>query len=230
MFVVLFEVDPASGLLDSYLGVAKALRPELEQVDGFIENVRYRSLQREGWLLSVSSWRDEKAVVRWRTAANHHKAQVTGRSRILGDYHLRVGQFIADTQLPPGQELREQRLDTTDAGAGTLATLVTARRPDDWKTGSSAADGAKFLGLDRHSGGAPVDWDIYEAILTPGDLILMLVWKDQAALDDFAYRMQPPETHRIRHVRIVRDYGMYDRREAPQYYPEVENRHHVTAA
>jgi hypothetical protein len=25
--------------------------------------------------------------------------------------------------------------------------------------------------------------------------------------------------HRV--VRIVRDYGMFDRREAPQYYPEV---------
>jgi hypothetical protein len=27
---------------------------------------------------------------------------------------------------------------------------------------------------------------------------------------------------RHRHVRIVRDYGLFDRREAPQFYPEVE--------
>jgi heme-degrading monooxygenase HmoA len=225
MFVVLFEVNPASGLLDSYLNFAKALRPELEQIDGFIENVRYGSLQREGWLLSVSSWRDEKAVVRWRTKANHHQAQATGRSKILGDYHLRVGQFTADTQLPRGQELREQRLDATDVGAGQLATLITARRPDDWKPGASAADSAKSMGLDRDSSGGLVDWDIYEAILTPGDLILMLVWKDQAALDAFANRLELTETHRVRHVRIIRDYGMYDRREAPQYYPEVEKKH-----
>ena len=26
---------------------------------------------------------------------------------------------------------------------------------------------------------------------------------------------------RLRQVRVVRDYGMYDRRENPQYYPEV---------
>jgi heme-degrading monooxygenase HmoA len=225
MFVVLFEVNPASGLLDSYLGLAKTLRPELEQVDGFIENVRYGSLQREGWLLSVSSWRDEKAVVRWRTTANHHQAQATGRSRILGDYHLRVGQFVADTQLPPGQELREQRLDTTDVGAGTLATLVTAKRPDGWRTESSTVDIAKFMGFDGHSGDGLVEWDIYEAILTPGDLTLMLVWKDRAALDDFDSTKKLPETHRIRHVRIIRDYGMYDRREAPQYYPEIEKKH-----
>ena len=24
------------------------------------------------------------------------------------------------------------------------------------------------------------------------------------------------------HVRVVRDYGMFDRREVPQYYPDVE--------
>jgi hypothetical protein len=32
--------------------------------------------------------------------------------------------------------------------------------------------------------------------------------------------MLPPRG-RLRHVRIVRDYGMFDRREAPQYYAPV---------
>jgi len=27
---------------------------------------------------------------------------------------------------------------------------------------------------------------------------------------------------RFRRVRVVRDYGMYDRREAPQYFPDVQ--------
>jgi hypothetical protein len=26
---------------------------------------------------------------------------------------------------------------------------------------------------------------------------------------------------RLRRVRVVRDYGMFDRREAPQYYPDI---------
>jgi hypothetical protein len=30
-----------------------------------------------------------------------------------------------------------------------------------------------------------------------------------------------PEGVRLRHVRIIRDYGMFDRREAPQYFAEV---------
>jgi hypothetical protein len=28
---------------------------------------------------------------------------------------------------------------------------------------------------------------------------------------------------RLRRVRVVRDYGMFDRREAPQYYPDVKS-------
>jgi hypothetical protein len=30
-----------------------------------------------------------------------------------------------------------------------------------------------------------------------------------------------PEGVRRRDVLVIRDYGMFDRREAPQYYPEV---------
>lgn len=64
MSSVLFEVNPHPDQWDAYLGYAKALRPELEQVDGFAGNIRYRSLTRQGWILSLSNWRDEKAPVR----------------------------------------------------------------------------------------------------------------------------------------------------------------------
>ena len=68
MFAVIFEVRPRPDQWDNYLGNAKLLRPELEQIDGFVSNVRYGSASRPGWLLSLSEWRDEKALIRWRTA------------------------------------------------------------------------------------------------------------------------------------------------------------------
>src|SRR5580704_3022979 len=111
MFSVIFEVHPRTEQWDNYLGNAKMLRPELEEVDGFVDNIRYRSLTREGWILSLSSWRDEKAVVRWRTRMRHHEAQERGRVEIFLDYHLRVGQLTKDTKIPAGYELHEQRLD-----------------------------------------------------------------------------------------------------------------------
>ena len=61
MFAVIFEVHPKPDKWDAYLALGKMLRPELEQIGGFVENVRYRSLRRPGWLLSLSAWRNEKA-------------------------------------------------------------------------------------------------------------------------------------------------------------------------
>ena len=55
MFSVLFEVQPKHDQWDEYLNNAKMLRPELEQIDGFVDNIRYKSLQREGWILSLST-------------------------------------------------------------------------------------------------------------------------------------------------------------------------------
>src|ERR1700745_1440995 len=78
MFAVIFEVNPKDGQYDQYLGRGKMLRPELEQIDGFVDNVRYRSLTRDGWLLSLSGWRDEKALVRWRAQGETHRAQDRG--------------------------------------------------------------------------------------------------------------------------------------------------------
>src|SRR3984957_5514207 len=132
MFSVLFEVHPNPDQWDAYLGYAKMLRPELEQIEGFVDNIRYRSLTREGWLLSLSGWRDEKAVVRWRTAMRHHMAQEQGRSDILRDYHLRVGQITNDSRIPDGCTIEEQRLDETEVGEGTTITLIDAKRPAQW--------------------------------------------------------------------------------------------------
>ena len=220
MFAVIFEVRPRPGQWDSYLGNAEALRPGLEQIDGFISNIRCRSLTREGWILSLSEWRDEKAAVRWRTEAHHHQAQELGRSQILADYHLRVGEITNDTRIPAGYELVEQRLDETRAGEGTTVTLISARRPAQWEQTSNPADCSQFLGLDPYADGL-LDWDVFEAVLTPGDLILLQSWRTGAAAEAFELTTDLPSGGRLRRVRIVRDYGMFDRREAPQYYPEV---------
>src|ERR1700737_965594 len=132
MFSVLFEVHPAEGQWDAYLGYAKMLRPELEQIEGFVDNIRYSSLTREGWILSLSNWRDEKALVRWRTRAKHHEVQEKGRFEVFADYHLRVGQLTEDTRVPKGYQLKEQRLDETETGQGTTVTLIDAKRAPNW--------------------------------------------------------------------------------------------------
>jgi heme-degrading monooxygenase HmoA len=223
MFSVIFEVHPKPDRWDAYLDSAKMLRPELEQVDGFVDNIRYRSLTREGWLLSLSGWRDEKAVVRWRTAMRHHMVQEKGRSDIFFDYHLRVGQITNDSRIPDGDTIEEQRLDETEIGEGTTITLIDAKRPAQSADQPSAADCAGYLGLDSGAEGM-VAWDVLDAVLTPGDLILLICWRTNADAQTFERKSSLPGDARVRRVRIVRDYGMFDRREAPQYYSPVERR------
>ena len=43
MFAVIFEVNPRPGQWDTYLGYARSLRPELERIDGFIDNERFQA-------------------------------------------------------------------------------------------------------------------------------------------------------------------------------------------
>lgn len=221
MFSVIFEVHPKPDQWDAYLGHAKMLRPELEQVEGFIDNIRYKSLTRDGWILSLSGWRDEKSVVRWRTKMRHHMVQEKGRSQILLDYHLRVGQVTQDTRVPDGCVLAEQRLDETEVGEGTTITLIDAERSPQLAETSKPAEFARYLGLDPHAAGL-IGWDVFDAVLIPGDLILLLSWRAKENATTFESRFSLPEGGRFRNVRVVRDYGMFDRREAPQYYPDAK--------
>jgi heme-degrading monooxygenase HmoA len=219
MFAVIFEVHPRADQWDAYLSYAKMLRPELEQIDGFVDNIRYRSLTREGWILSLSNWRDEKAVVRWRTRVSHHEIQEKGRNEVLLDYHLRVGQLTQDTRLPAGYVLEEQRLDETETGEGTTVSLIDARQPPEWVKQTSPDDVAKWLGLAPTASGL-VAWDVFEAVLTPGDVILLISWRNHEAAETYETKTKLTNDARLRRVRVVRDYGMFDRREAPQYYPD----------
>jgi len=94
MFAVIFEVEPEAGRRQDYLDIAAALKPELEQIDGFISVERFQSLTTEGKLLSLSFWRDEAAVGRWREHERHRRAQAKGRAEVLRDYRLSVAAVV----------------------------------------------------------------------------------------------------------------------------------------
>jgi heme-degrading monooxygenase HmoA len=96
MFAVIFEVEPKPGRAQDYLDIAARLRPALETIDGFLSIERFQSLTVEGKYLSLSFWRDEAAVRRWREQAEHHAAQAKGRDEIFADYRIRVAEVARD--------------------------------------------------------------------------------------------------------------------------------------
>ena len=96
MIAVIFEVIPAEGKVQEYLNIAARLKPLLENIDGFISIERFSSLAEEGKLLSLSFWRDEKAIEEWRNIESHRLAQVKGREGVFLDYRLRVANVSRD--------------------------------------------------------------------------------------------------------------------------------------
>lgn len=96
MIAVIFEVVPVPGRRQEYLDLAAALKPELERIDGFISVERFASLTDESKLLSLSFWRDEDAVKRWRNLESHRAAQARGRGGVFAQYRLRVAGVSRD--------------------------------------------------------------------------------------------------------------------------------------
>jgi heme-degrading monooxygenase HmoA len=219
MFTVVFEVHPAPGKKDEYLGLAKHLRPILERIDGFVDNERFESKRRDGWVLSLSTWRDEKSVVRWRSQGDHHNIQSQGRDGIFSDYHLRVCEVTADSHPPDGLRVIEQRLDESEIGE-SKALGITEVSPLPGATFSAHPDLLpSHVGVDVSALGL-IEYDVFESITNTGKMLLLTSWKSAdecARWEPFAREVEL----RHRRVRSVRDYGMFDRREAPQFFPDA---------
>lgn len=96
MIAVIFEVIPKEGKKDEYLTIAAALKPVLEKMEGFISIERFQSLSNPEKVLSLSFWKDEEGIQRWRNLEIHRDAQIKGRESIFNDYHLRIATVVRD--------------------------------------------------------------------------------------------------------------------------------------
>ena len=63
-------------------------RPRTERRQAYLDTA--------GKILSLSLWRDEQAVERWRNVEAHRRAQDAGRRSIFADYRLRVARVLRD--------------------------------------------------------------------------------------------------------------------------------------
>ncbi|MFP2165539.1 antibiotic biosynthesis monooxygenase family protein [Enterobacter ludwigii] len=96
MIAVLFEAQAAPAHQARYLQLAAELKPLLADIDGFIDIERFQSLTTNGKILSLSWWRDEEAVRRWKQNVFHQAAQREGREAIFTYYRIRVAQVVRE--------------------------------------------------------------------------------------------------------------------------------------
>ena len=110
MIVIIFESRPHADQRDRYLDAAARLKPLLAGIDGFISVERFESLTEPGKILSLSFWRDEAAVEKWRQLEEHRRVQQAGRKSIFADYRLRVASVMRDYGLNEREQAPQDSL------------------------------------------------------------------------------------------------------------------------
>ena len=207
MIGLFFEVQTKPGHRDQYLDLAASLKPDLEAIGGcrFID--RFSSLTREDLLLSYQIWQDEAALTAWRAHAHHHDVQTLGRERVFSDYRIRVAQVIHEQR--PGQPAwRPERRTPYNDPARRKATYLLA----------SESKHATLAAETEWSGHA------FASVYRDGQFAHLVDLPDEHAGVEFGARLfadQSVEYFRV--FEVMRDYGMFERREAPQYYPPVSS-------
>jgi heme-degrading monooxygenase HmoA len=108
MIAVIFEVWPGAERRNQYFSSCRCAASGTERIDVFISIERFESLTEPGKILSLSFWRDDDAVARWRGHAEHRDPQIAGRGGVFRDYRLRVATVLRDYGMhsredaPPG--------------------------------------------------------------------------------------------------------------------------------
>ncbi len=97
---VIFEVSVKPTHKEQYLDIARALKSDLENIEGFISIERFQSLANEEKLLSLSLWRDAAAVKAWREHEAHQAAQHLGKTEVFNDYRIHVAEVVRSYGMP----------------------------------------------------------------------------------------------------------------------------------
>jgi heme-degrading monooxygenase HmoA len=206
MIALFFEVQTRPGHRDQYLNLAASLRPALDAIGGCLFIDRFSSLTRENLLLSYQIWQDEGAMTAWRVHGHHHDVQTVGREKVFSDYRIRIAQVIHEER--PGQPVwqPERRTPYNDP----------ARRPSTF-----------VLLAESNHAELPMqtEWkrEAFKSVYRDGTYAHLIdVTDQQSGVELGRCLLTDSTTEYFRIVEVMRDYGMYDRTEAPQYYPPVE--------
>ena len=199
MIALFFEVTPKPGQDDRYLEIAAGLKPELDRSGGVKFIDRFRSLARPRVLLSHQLWQDEASLAHWRANGRHYGAQTAGRTSVFEDYRLRIGAVVAAKTETTSVAEYTAGIAYNDAAARSERFIVVVRsmeKPftladsETWRSVYSDASYASVAAVaDRQAGLAVVQRAATDACVSAAHLCL-----------------------------VSRDYGMFDRREAPQYF------------
>lgn len=203
MIALFFEVQPRPEHEATYFEMAARLKPALDANGGLAFLDRSRSAARPGWFLSHQFWADEASMVRWRTNAAHHRVQACGRTDILADYRLRVAQVIASSDA---------------SGARAEMPLPPHAAYND----PAVVPGRYIVSILSSAPLAGVGGEAFTSVYDPALIVTVVPVPSAEAGNAVLDRAAASAATKVARLALIsRDYGMYDRAEAPQFFEPV---------
>lgn len=96
MIVVIFEGTQRDGKMEDYLGRSPKYKDEMTRIDGFITNERYQHCSNPNKILSLSFWKDEESIRRFREIEMHQRDELDGRESLFEDYRICIAKVVRD--------------------------------------------------------------------------------------------------------------------------------------
>jgi len=192
IFGLFFEVMPKPGHEPHYFDHVEELKPALARHHGLLWLQRYKGVDDAGLILSHQLWDSETALADWRRDRDHRQSQIAGMTKHFADYRIRVGQRL--WHLENGVEHGHFSADDT-------AKPVLAIH------GAAARDASAFAGLG-------IVQRRFVSVLEPATALLLISFD---SVDDAVRRMiMRPGVDMAAFFAVTRDYGLFDRTEAPR--------------
>ncbi len=189
---VLFDVLPKPGHVDQYFEMAAQLKPIVQQNPGFLSVERFANLQKPDWYLSFSCWKDEESLAQWRCQPDHNGAQVCARHQVFKDYRLRVS------------STKEKNKLSTSYSRELILLLIG---------GYEAVQNAlqqEPLRNQKHKS--------YQGVLDPKRGLSVCEFPPNVLPHPDLMNLNDTESIDIHWFGVLRDYGMFDRAEAPTQF------------
>lgn len=169
---------------------------------GFISETGFASIDQEGGQVLYVKFDNEEHLREWRKQRTHMKIQSIAREKIFSNYRIRIGQSVV-------QNTGDEPLET----AGDQYIMI-------WQTPiiESGETGPKSL-LDGVEWQSNVDASTYVNLT---HILHVSSWTDLNAATEMRDSLPRTKDDEVQLIRVQRDYGKYERKDAPQDAEECQ--------
>lgn len=203
MYYVIFEGTVPDDKLAVSEQYYKTLLPELQKVSGFIEETGFGSPHTPSKSVTISLWEDEAAVRRWRNESTHLRIQQKASTGVFESYRIRLGPALAS----------DQDYNMALSGAGQCVVLYQREKHEGFLNDDITSLVGDSPALEVKE--ALLDCSVYQA----SQALWVSSWHSEAAACRFEKLIRRTPGDAIQRFRVLRDYGKFDRKDAPHEKP-----------